>query len=83
MQQITPQQLKYVRASYGISQEELAEMLGVTAGMIGLIERGRRNMSAKLMTKFENALDLSAERIQEIETAFKEIERMKKAAMSV
>ena len=43
---------KRIRESNGLTQEELAEVLGVTAGHIGMIEQGRARPSYVVMDKF-------------------------------
>jgi len=43
---------KSIREARGLTQEELAEVLGVTAGHIGMIEQGRARPSYEVMDKF-------------------------------
>ena len=49
--------LKLARVEKDISQEELAELIGVTRQTIGLIESGNYNPSIKLCNAICHALD--------------------------
>ena len=49
--------LKQIRTSQGLSQEQLAEKLGVTRQTIGLIESGSYNPTLKLCVAIGKALD--------------------------
>lgn len=50
--------LKELRAERGITQEKLAEMIGVETGTIGMIEVGRKATSFKTLEKLAEALDI-------------------------
>lgn len=49
--------LKLARVEKGLSQQELADMVGATRQTIGLIEKGKYNPSLKLCLKIVKALD--------------------------
>jgi len=48
--------VKELRKSIGITQEELAERVDVSKDYIGLIERGLRSPSLKIMERIANSL---------------------------
>ena len=48
---ITPDEMRARRKARGLSQRKLAEEVGVTAALIGLIELGKRNLSLDLAQK--------------------------------
>jgi transcriptional regulator with XRE-family HTH domain len=48
---LTPEQLRARRRARGLSQRRLAEEVGVTAALIGLIELGKRGLSLELAQK--------------------------------
>ena len=53
---------KYIRDARekkGLSQEEMANELGISRSYYAMIETGRRNFSFKLAIKFHHTLDLS------------------------
>ena len=47
------------RAELGISQDELANLVGVTQGMISLIERGIKSPSLEVLLKLQEALGVA------------------------
>ena len=49
--------LKLARVAKNLSQEELAEEIGVTRQTIGLIEKGKYNPTLNLCVKIAIALD--------------------------
>jgi len=49
--------LKLARVAKNLSQEELAEQIGVTRQTIGLIEKGKYNPTLNLCRKLAKALD--------------------------
>jgi len=49
--------LKIARAEKQLSQQELADLVGVTRQTIGLIEKGKYNPSLKLCIGIAKALD--------------------------
>ena len=49
--------LKLARVEKGLSQEELADIVGATRQTIGLIEKERYNPSLNLCIKIAKALD--------------------------
>jgi len=51
---------KSIREAKGLTQEELAEVLGVTAGHIGMIEQGRARPSYEVMDKLVNEFKFDA-----------------------
>jgi len=51
---------KNIRDIKGLTQEELAEALGVTAGHVGMIEQGRAKPSYEVMDKLVNEYGVDA-----------------------
>lgn len=51
------------RKSYGFTQEKLAELVGVTAGYIGQIERKETMPSAVILAKLIEVLGIDANRL--------------------
>jgi len=49
--------LKLARVAKNLSQEELAEEIGVTRQTIGLIEKGKYNPTLNLCVRLAKALD--------------------------
>ncbi|HKK61700.1 MAG TPA: helix-turn-helix transcriptional regulator [Bacteroidales bacterium] len=49
--------LKLARVEKGLSQQDLADLVGATRQTIGLIEKGRYNPSLNLCMKIAKALD--------------------------
>jgi DNA-binding XRE family transcriptional regulator len=52
----TPEDLRARRQARGLSQAKLAEAVGVSAALIGLIERGRQGLGRDLAKKILAAL---------------------------
>ena len=50
--------LKEIRASKGLSQEELADLADVHRTYIGLVERGQRNLTVKILIKILSILQI-------------------------
>ncbi|PZX07945.1 putative transcriptional regulator [Psychrobacillus insolitus] len=48
-----------IRKSKGISQKELAEMIGVSANWMNHIEKGKRRPSTKTLEKIAEMLQIS------------------------
>jgi transcriptional regulator with XRE-family HTH domain len=51
--------IRLLRNSKGISQEELADIVGVHRTYIGMIERGEKNVTILTLSKFVSALETS------------------------
>ena len=51
--------LKLARIEKGLSQQELADVCGVTRQTIGLIEKGKYNPTIKLCVKISRVLNLT------------------------
>ena len=49
--------LKLARVEKGLSQQDLADLVGATRQTIGLIEKGKYNPSLNLCVKVSKALD--------------------------
>jgi len=49
--------LKLARVEKGLSQQDLADLVGATRQTIGLIEKGKYNPSLKLCINIAKALD--------------------------
>jgi transcriptional regulator with XRE-family HTH domain len=52
--------IKEIRVSKGLSQEELAERANTSVTYIGMIESGLRNASFKMIERIAEALDVEA-----------------------
>jgi len=52
------QNIKYIRKSKKLSQERLAEMLGVSRNYIGMIERAEVNIPTKTLLEIAFALNV-------------------------
>lgn len=50
--------VKKLRESKGLSQEELADLAGFDRTYISLVERGKRNLSLKNICRFAKALNV-------------------------
>jgi putative transcriptional regulator len=59
--------LKLARVEKGLTQEELADLVGVTRQTIGLIEAGKYNPTLKLCLLLANATDKSLDELFGIE----------------
>ena len=57
------ERVRLVRVSRGLSREELAEILGISALFVGYIECGQRGMSLATLQKICKALNVSADYI--------------------
>ena len=53
------EKVKNRRVSLGLSQEQLAELCGITASYIGHIERGSRKLSLNTAISLSEALNIS------------------------
>jgi transcriptional regulator with XRE-family HTH domain len=51
--------IKFLRNTRGISQEELADIVGVHRTYIGMVERGEKNATILTLSKFVSALDIT------------------------
>ena len=60
-------ELKYLRREKDLTQEELAEKIGVHPTYIGKIEGGKSNPSAMLLYKISRALNIKMYRIFEFD----------------
>ena len=52
--------LKRIRRSKKLTQSELAKLAGLSSGLVGDIESGRRNPTLKSISKIANSLDVPA-----------------------
>ncbi|MCU6733598.1 helix-turn-helix domain-containing protein [Diplocloster agilis] len=55
--------IKNLRVSKGLSQEKLAELVGVTPNYIYRLETGHKKMSLNCLLSILNALDISVDQI--------------------
>lgn len=60
------QNLKTLRASRGLSQEALADLVGLHRTYIGSVERGERNISIDNLERIAVAFDISVSQLLEI-----------------
>jgi transcriptional regulator with XRE-family HTH domain len=60
------QNLKILRASRGLSQEALADLVGLHRTYIGSVERGERNISIDNLERIAVAFDISLSQLLEI-----------------
>jgi transcriptional regulator with XRE-family HTH domain len=58
-------QVKEIRESIGLSQEELAELCGLHRTYIGSVERGERNLSLVNISKISKALNIDSSKLLE------------------
>lgn len=56
MQKLVGQRIREHRELLGISQERLAERLGIHRTYVGIIERGERNLSFQTFERFAESL---------------------------
>lgn len=59
--------LKSLRALHGLNQDEMAARLGVSRGVYGLIEQGKRKGSTEFWVKLKNEFCLTAEEAWRVE----------------
>jgi transcriptional regulator with XRE-family HTH domain len=59
------QNIKTLRASRGLSQEALADLVGLHRTYIGSVERGERNISIDNLERIAVAFDLSVSQLLE------------------
>ena len=45
---MNPKIFRFIRQSKGLTQQEMADMLGVSQPLVGLIERNKKNISDKV-----------------------------------
>ena len=50
--------LKALRASAGLSQRELAELVGLSPSMLSLVESGRREPTVRMLRDISHALEI-------------------------
>jgi transcriptional regulator with XRE-family HTH domain len=58
--------IKELRTAKGITQEELAELSGLSRQYIGDVERGARNISLVNINKIANAFKIALSRLLDI-----------------
>lgn len=61
------QKVRQRRLFLGISQEELAERVGVHRTYVGMIERGEKNITLRNIMKFARALDMPIQDLMKFE----------------
>ncbi|MGG4105125.1 helix-turn-helix transcriptional regulator [Paenibacillus lautus] len=71
--------IRDIRKSKGLSQEQLAEMVGTKHTDIGKLERGERNVTLKTLDKISNTLEIEMYQLfqYEIESKFSRKEFLK------
>jgi transcriptional regulator with XRE-family HTH domain len=60
LQRTLGENLRRYRQSHGLSQEALAEVLGVHRTYMGGVERGERNLTLRSLERIADSLDLKA-----------------------
>lgn len=60
-------ELKILRKAQGLTQEELAEKVGVHATYIGKIEGGKSNPSVRMIFRISRALDVKLSKVFEFD----------------
>ena len=63
---ILSKNLKILRASRGLSQEALADLVGLHRTYIGSVERGERNISIDNLERIALAFDISVSQLLEM-----------------
>ncbi len=63
---ILSQNLKLLRASRGLSQEALADLVGLHRTYIGSVERGERNISLDNLERIAVAFEISISQLLEV-----------------
>ena len=56
-------EIRRIRKSKGLTQEQLAELAGITYKYLGLIERGKTNPSIDTMLGITGALNISMDKV--------------------
>ena len=59
--------VRYIRRCQDITQEQLAEKVGISASFVGHIERGTRVLSVDTLYKLCTALGVSADYLIELQ----------------
>jgi transcriptional regulator with XRE-family HTH domain len=57
--------LRHIRKMQNLSQEELAEKVGLHRTYIGMVERGEKNITLLNIMKLSNALEISISELME------------------
>ena len=57
--------LKIARVTKGLTQKELAELVGVSSSTINRIETGRQVIKVDMLNKLANVLDISVNELLE------------------
>ncbi|MFD2611515.1 helix-turn-helix domain-containing protein [Paenibacillus gansuensis] len=57
------QRIRAFRKLKGHTQQELAELLGVSVAVLGAVERGSRKPDGKLLKKIAEALNIDVEEL--------------------
>ena len=60
-------QLKIIRKEKGLTQEQLAEKVGIHPTYVGKLEGGKSNLSTLLLFKISRALDVKLSKIFEFD----------------
>ena len=58
-------QIRKQRLALGLTQEQLAEAIGVSTSYVGHIERGTRKASIDTLVEISNAMNVSADFLKE------------------
>ena len=58
LQRVVGEQVRRVRAERGLSQEALADALGVHRTYLGAVERGERNLTLRTVERLADRLDV-------------------------
>lgn len=68
---LCPERIQIIRKSLNISQNEMAEKLGISPAMYCRIEKGERTISDKLLIKISQLLNINFKELQSLALADK------------
>lgn len=63
LQKIIGDRIRIYRKAAGMSQNELAEKVGMHYAYIGQVERGEKNMTIKTLCRISEALEIPPEKL--------------------
>lgn len=72
---LTPIQLKQIRKVCGLTQRNIASLVGVSNAYLNRVEKGKQALSDKINFRIINALDISQQKMTEIERIYNEFQK--------